>query len=95
MKYPDYDSLTHHAFVLKHFINAVVQLDSTRLAKVAVIRLAAPYTTECPPVNEYLALNFSYGANSPQKFIDFPVDLKNIVNGHTAIIQGGLQMWVS
>lgn len=57
-----------------HFINAVVQLDSSRLAKVAVIRLAAPYTTECP------------------SFIDFPVDLKNIVNGHTAIIRGGLQI---
>ncbi|KAF8957579.1 DUF917-domain-containing protein [Flammula alnicola] len=57
-----------------HFINAVVQLDSARLAKVAVIRLAAPYTTECP------------------SFIDFPQDLKDILNGHTAIIHGGLQI---
>ncbi|KAF8182301.1 Hydantoinase/oxoprolinase [Pholiota molesta] len=57
-----------------HFINAVVQLDSTRLAKVAVIRLAAPYTTECP------------------SFIDFPKDLKELLEGHTAIIHGGLQI---
>ncbi|PPQ89891.1 hypothetical protein CVT25_004813 [Psilocybe cyanescens] len=57
-----------------HFINAVVQLDSSRLRKVAVIRLAAPYTAECP------------------SFIDFPPDLKNILNGHTAIIDGGLQI---
>ncbi|KAF8806685.1 putative hydantoinase/oxoprolinase [Phlegmacium glaucopus] len=59
-----------------HFINAIVQLDSTRLEKVAVIRLAAPYTTECPP------------------FIDFPDDLSEIMNGHTAVIHGGLQMHV-
>ncbi|KAF8903926.1 hypothetical protein CPB84DRAFT_1746030 [Gymnopilus junonius] len=59
-----------------HFINAVVQLDSARLEKVAVIRLAAPYTTECP------------------SFIDFPQDLKNILNGHTAILHGGLQIRV-
>ncbi|KAF9481135.1 DUF917-domain-containing protein [Pholiota conissans] len=57
-----------------HFINAVVQLDSSRLAKVAVIRLAAPYTTECP------------------SFIDFPKDLRELLEGHTAIIQGGLQI---
>ncbi|THU96615.1 Hydantoinase/oxoprolinase [Dendrothele bispora CBS 962.96] len=57
-----------------HFINAVVQSDSRRLSKVAVIRLAAPYSEECPP------------------FIDFPQNLKRIMNGHTAIISGGLQI---
>ncbi|KAK7058791.1 hypothetical protein VNI00_001415 [Paramarasmius palmivorus] len=57
-----------------HFINAVVQSDSSRLSKVAVIRLAAPYTVECPP------------------FIDFPAHLEKIMNGHTAIISGGLQI---
>ncbi|KDR80342.1 hypothetical protein GALMADRAFT_242719 [Galerina marginata CBS 339.88] len=57
-----------------HFINAVVQLDSSRLEKVAVLRLAAPYTTECP------------------SFIDFPQDLKHILNGHIAIIHGGMQI---
>ncbi|KAF5355124.1 hypothetical protein D9756_005712 [Leucocoprinus leucothites] len=36
-----------------HFINAVVQSDATKLAKVAVIRLAAPYTTECPPFTDF------------------------------------------
>ncbi|KAF8815021.1 hypothetical protein BYT27DRAFT_6854318 [Phlegmacium glaucopus] len=57
-----------------HFINAIVQLDAIRLEKVAVIRLAAPYTTECPP------------------FIDFPDDLSEIMNGHTTVIHGGLQI---
>ncbi|TFK39114.1 hydantoinase/oxoprolinase [Crucibulum laeve] len=57
-----------------HFVNAVVQSDTRRLAKVAVIRLAAPYSDECPP------------------FIDFPDNLKHIMNGHSAIINGGLQI---
>ncbi|THU86391.1 hydantoinase/oxoprolinase [Dendrothele bispora CBS 962.96] len=57
-----------------HFINAVVQSDTRRLSKVAVIRLAAPYTAECP------------------SFIDFPPNLKKIMNGHTAIVSGGHQI---
>ncbi|KAG7087259.1 hypothetical protein E1B28_013239 [Marasmius oreades] len=36
-----------------HFINAVVQSDTSRLAKVAVLRLAAPYTHECPPFIDF------------------------------------------
>ncbi|KAK0471126.1 hydantoinase/oxoprolinase [Armillaria novae-zelandiae] len=57
-----------------HFINAVVQSDARRLQKVAIIRLAAPYTAEVPP------------------FIDFPENLKKLMNGHYAIIKGGLQI---
>ncbi|KAF7375145.1 DUF917-domain-containing protein [Mycena sanguinolenta] len=57
-----------------HFINAVVQADARRLSKVAVIRLASPYTFEHPP------------------FVDFPPHLKSLMNGHTGIIQGGLQI---
>ncbi|KAJ6612262.1 hydantoinase/oxoprolinase [Mycena sp. CBHHK59/15] len=57
-----------------HFINAVVQADARRLSKVAVIRLAAPYTFEYPT------------------FIDFPPHLKQLMNGHTAVIKGGLQI---
>ncbi|KAF8207207.1 Hydantoinase/oxoprolinase-domain-containing protein [Mycena galopus ATCC 62051] len=57
-----------------HFINAVVQADARRLSKVAVIRLAAPYTVEHPP------------------FVDFPPHLESLMNGHTAIIKGGLQI---
>ena len=59
---------------LQHFINAVVQADTSRLSKVAVIRLASPYTYELPP------------------FIEFPARLEKILNGHTGIIKGGLQM---
>ncbi|THU78809.1 hypothetical protein K435DRAFT_832216 [Dendrothele bispora CBS 962.96] len=36
-----------------HFINAVVQSDSRRLSKVAVICLAAPYSEECPPFIDF------------------------------------------
>lgn len=57
-----------------HFINAVVQSDARRLQKVAIIRLAAPYTAEVPP------------------FVDFPENLKKLMNGHYAIIAGGLQI---
>ncbi|KAJ7510350.1 Hydantoinase/oxoprolinase [Mycena galericulata] len=57
-----------------HFVNAVVQADSRRLSKVAVIRLAAPYTFETP------------------SFADFPPHLEALMNGHTAIIKGGLQI---
>ncbi|KAF8916303.1 hypothetical protein CPB85DRAFT_1432323 [Mucidula mucida] len=57
-----------------HFINAVVQSDARRLKKVAILRLAAPYTKEVP------------------SFIDFPAHLKALMNGHTAIIKGGLQI---
>ncbi|KAK0493586.1 Hydantoinase/oxoprolinase-domain-containing protein, partial [Armillaria luteobubalina] len=57
-----------------HFINAVVQSDARRLQKVAIIRLAAPYTAEVPP------------------FVDFPENLKKLMNGHYAIINGGLQI---
>ncbi|PWN48066.1 Hydantoinase/oxoprolinase [Violaceomyces palustris] len=32
-----------------HFINAVLQNDASKLARVAVLRLAYPYTTFCPP----------------------------------------------
>ncbi|KAF4620352.1 hypothetical protein D9613_001202 [Agrocybe pediades] len=71
---PGYEGILSLTIGTTHFINAVVQLDSARLEKVAVIRLAAPYTTECPP------------------FIDFPIDLKNIMCGHTSIIHGGLQI---
>ncbi|KAF5322650.1 hypothetical protein D9619_002211 [Psilocybe cf. subviscida] len=71
---PSSDEIRSLTIGTTHFINAVVQLDAARLAKVAVVRLAYPYTTECPP------------------FIDFPEALKALLNGHTAIIHGGLQI---
>jgi hypothetical protein len=61
---------------------------------VAVIRLAAPYTTECPPVRLGLWTSWEY-IDLFSKFIDFPEDLKGIMNGHTAVIHGGLQMHVA
>ncbi|TFK51971.1 Hydantoinase/oxoprolinase [Heliocybe sulcata] len=57
-----------------HFINAVVEHDVRRLSKVAVIRLGAPYTEECPP------------------FLDFPGPLRAIMDGHVAILKGGLHI---
>ncbi|KAF5322652.1 hypothetical protein D9619_002210 [Psilocybe cf. subviscida] len=71
---PSSDEIRSLTIGTTHFINAVVQLDAARLAKVAVVRLAYPYTTECPP------------------FIDFPGALKALLDGHTAIIHGGLQI---
>uniref|UniRef100_A0A8H8CPV3 Hydantoinase n=1 Tax=Psilocybe cubensis TaxID=181762 RepID=A0A8H8CPV3_PSICU len=71
---PGSESILSLTIGTTHFINAVVQLDSSRLNKVAVLRLAAPYTGECP------------------SFIDFPPDLKALLNGYTSIINGGLQI---
>ncbi|KAI0938669.1 hypothetical protein AcV5_000296 [Taiwanofungus camphoratus] len=35
------------------FINAVLEADSRRLAKVAIIRLCGPYTKQCPPFIDF------------------------------------------
>ena len=35
------------------FINAVLEADVRRLAKVAVIRLCGPYTRQCPPFIDF------------------------------------------
>ena len=35
------------------FINAVLEADVRRLAKVAVIRLCGPYTKQCPPFIDF------------------------------------------
>ena len=35
------------------FINAVLEADARRLAKVAVIRLCGPYTRQCPPFIDF------------------------------------------
>jgi len=57
-----------------HFVNAVIEANPTKLSKVAVIRLAGPYTKRCP------------------SFIDFPLSLRKTIEGHVAIINGGLQI---
>ena len=36
-----------------HFVNAVVQADSSRLSKVAVVRLCGPFTKQVPPFVEF------------------------------------------
>ena len=55
-----------------HFLNAIIERDSSRVEKVAVIRLAS----------------FNFSAGQPT-FSAWPVALKSIVDGHTAIIPGG------
>ena len=52
---------------------SLIEADSHRLSKVAVMRLGAPYTAQCPP------------------FVDFPVALREIIEGHSAILDGGLE----
>ncbi|KAE8331900.1 hypothetical protein BDV39DRAFT_167784 [Aspergillus sergii] len=36
-----------------HFVNAVVQADSSRLSQVAVVRLCGPFTRQVPPFTEF------------------------------------------
>ncbi|KAG7693567.1 hypothetical protein KL914_004815 [Ogataea haglerorum] len=57
-----------------HFINAVIERDSNRLEKVAVLRLAGPYGRSSPP------------------FSDFPEDLAEVINGYSAVLDGGVQV---
>ncbi|KZS88588.1 hydantoinase/oxoprolinase [Sistotremastrum niveocremeum HHB9708] len=45
----DPSSISFISIGTTHFINAVVEADSRKLARVAVIRLGAPYTAQCPP----------------------------------------------
>ena len=35
------------------FINAVLEADARRLAKVAVVRISGPYTRQCPPFIDF------------------------------------------
>ncbi|KAF8524144.1 Hydantoinase/oxoprolinase [Hysterangium stoloniferum] len=58
--------------------NAVVEADARRLSKVAVIRLGAPYT-------EVMTWRVS-------SFFRFPLNLRAIIEGHTAIVKGGLEI---
>lgn len=55
-----------------HFLNAIIERDSSRVEKVAVIRLAS----------------YNFSAGQPT-FSAWPPALRNIVDGHTAIIPGG------
>ncbi|KAH7141962.1 hypothetical protein EDB81DRAFT_899419 [Dactylonectria macrodidyma] len=57
-----------------HFINAVIEKDSRKLAKIAVLRLGGPYGREVPP------------------FAGLPDDLRQIVEGFSAYLSGGLEI---
>ncbi|KAJ4328907.1 hypothetical protein N0V84_000695 [Fusarium piperis] len=57
-----------------HFINAVVEKDARKLAKIAVLRLSGPYGSEVPP------------------FAGLPDDLREIVEGYSKSLPGGLEI---
>ncbi|KAJ4184844.1 hypothetical protein NW755_008757 [Fusarium falciforme] len=57
-----------------HFINAVIEKDSRKLAKIAVLRLSGPYGREVPP------------------FAGLPDDLRDIVEGYSESLPGGLEI---
>ncbi|KAF4460640.1 DUF917-domain-containing [Fusarium albosuccineum] len=57
-----------------HFINAVIEKDSRKLAKIAVLRLSGPYGAEVPP------------------FAGLPDELRQIVEGFSASLPGGLEI---
>jgi N-methylhydantoinase A/oxoprolinase/acetone carboxylase beta subunit len=46
-----------------HFVNAVVENDSRRLSRVAVVRLCGPYTRKVPDVSLFERLNFKLTQN--------------------------------
>ncbi|KAM0427907.1 hypothetical protein ACHAPT_007366 [Fusarium lateritium] len=57
-----------------HFINAVIEKDARKLAKIAVLRLSGRYGREVPP------------------FAGLPDDLKEIVEGYSKSLPGGLEI---
>ncbi|KAI5248631.1 DUF917-domain-containing protein [Aureobasidium subglaciale] len=57
-----------------HFVNAVVERDAARLARVAVIRLCGPFSKYALPC------------------IDWPIDMKELILGHYALVKGGLEV---
>ncbi|RSL69855.1 hypothetical protein CEP53_002072 [Fusarium sp. AF-6] len=57
-----------------HFINAVVEKDARKLAKIAVLRLSGPYGMEVSP------------------FAGLPDDLREIVEGYSKSLPGGLEI---
>ncbi|KAK8027063.1 hypothetical protein PG991_004119 [Apiospora marii] len=57
-----------------HFVNAVVERDPARLARVAVLRLCGPFAKHATPC------------------IDWRADMRELVLGHWARLQGGLEV---
>ena len=75
------------------FINAVLEADARRLAKVAVVRISGPYTRQCPPFIDFpprlRALTEGYvgyvdgglESESHRSSLDAAVDLLRTVDG--------------
>ncbi|EIW78714.1 hydantoinase [Coniophora puteana RWD-64-598 SS2] len=57
-----------------HFVNALVERDTRRLDRVAVIRLCGPFTHGTPP------------------FVSFPFELRDLLEGPSFLVSGGLQI---
>ncbi|TDZ41423.1 putative D-/L-hydantoinase subunit A [Colletotrichum trifolii] len=67
--------ITAVAIGTTHFLNAIIERDTSRVEKIAVLRLASHnFSTGTPP------------------FADWPGALKRIVDGHSAIIPGGVNI---
>ncbi|TDZ20560.1 putative D-/L-hydantoinase subunit A [Colletotrichum orbiculare MAFF 240422] len=67
--------ITALAIGTTHFLNAIIERDTSRVEKIAVLRLASHnFSTGTPP------------------FADWPRALKRIVDGHSAIIPGGVNI---
>ncbi|KAF6818768.1 hydantoinase [Colletotrichum sojae] len=71
----DPTNITALAIGTTHFLNAIIERDTSRVEKIAVLRLASHnFSTGTPP------------------FADWPKALKRIINGHSAIIPGGVNI---
>ncbi|TDZ33815.1 putative D-/L-hydantoinase subunit A [Colletotrichum spinosum] len=67
--------ITALAIGTTHFLNAIIERDTSRVEKIAVLRLASHnFSTGTPP------------------FADWPRALKRIVDGHSAIVPGGVNI---
>ena len=49
----DRDKILNVAIGTTHFVNAVLEVDSRRLSRVAVVRLCGPYTRKNPPFSDF------------------------------------------
>jgi hypothetical protein len=70
-------------------VNAVLEEDSSKLDKVAVVRLCGPYTESAPPFGIF-CIHPSH-VSILIIIVDFPPALRRLVEGYSGYVDGGYQ----
>jgi hypothetical protein len=70
-------------------VNAVLEEDSSKLDKVAVVRLCGPYTESAPPFG--ICCIYLCQESILIIIVDFPPTLRKLVEGYSGYVDGGYQ----